>query len=413
MLDLWYALRYGPRAEEGAAWAWRAVEAGSADAMRRLGAWIGRDDPAAQERLYLRAAEAGDPAAMLDLWLVLRHGPRAEEGDAWAWRAVEAGSTDAMRRLGAWIGRDDPAEGERLYLRAAEAGDSTAFSILADTYYEQGRLAEAETWLRRAAEGGHDWSLSSKLLLLLAKRGADDDVWEVCMRSDDPGGELWHLATTLSGEGMQEVADHWMREAFDLGSVLATVHYAELRERAGDLAEAERLYREARSPRSIAEFFERQGRVAEARSAVEGLNESEWIASLLDRLGETSEATAMRRRVLQERASARAEEWVTVVATVVTTAALVPFVEGLIGRAAEDTYDGIRNKLRKLAHKLARGNEPAESTLIVVSDPDSRLRLHMRTDATDEALAALREADLDARRGALRWHPETRRWEHR
>ena len=49
----------------------------------------------------------------------------------------------------------------------------------------------------------------------------------------------------------------------------------------------------------------------------------------------------------------------------------------------------------------------------MVSDPGSHLRLHMRTDATDEALAALRDVDLSGPRGALRWNPETHEWEHR
>lgn len=94
----------------------------------------------------------------------------------------------------------------------------------------------------------------------------------------------------------------------------------------------------------------------------------------------------MRERIRQRRSDGHMEpEWVTTVATVVTTCALVPFVEVLIGRLAEGAYDGVRGKLRKLAR---RSGEPAR-TLIVVNDPDSHLRLHMRTDATDEALAAL------------------------
>jgi hypothetical protein len=368
----------------------------------------------ADEETLRAQAEAGDLEAMIALWLALRHGPRAGEGDAWVRRAVEAGSTEAMRRLGAWCGRHDPAEQERLYLRAAEAGDRRAFSLLAHFYDKQGRRSEEEIWLRRATERGFDWSLSSRLALLLAIRGADDEAWEVCLRSDDPGGEVHQLAVSLSEEGLQEAADRWMRDAYDLGSGSAAVYYAERQERDGDLAGAERLYREAGSARSLGEFFERRGRVAEARSLLEQRGDSEEYAAFLDRHGDSGEAAAMRDRIRRDRPeAAEFEEWVTVVATVVTASALVPFVEALIGRVAEDTYDGVRSKLRKLARKLAKGDEPAESTLIVVSDPDSRLRLHMRTDATDEALAALRDVDLSGPRGALRWNPETRTWEHR
>ncbi|HUR07122.1 MAG TPA: hypothetical protein VM347_31570 [Nonomuraea sp.] len=371
-------------------------------------------EPADEQTLHAQAV-AGDQEAMIGLWLAWRHGPRAEEGDAWVRRAVAAGSTHAMRRLGAWRGRRDPAEQEQLYLRAAEAGDRTAFSLLAHLYDGQGRRPEAEIWLRRAIKGGFDWSLSPRLVVLLAMRGADDEALEICLRSDDPGGEVYQLAESLSEEeGLREAADRWMRDAYDLGSGLAAVHYAERLERDGDLAGAERLYREAGSARSLVEFLERRGRVAEARSVLEGEGDSERLAAFLERHGDSGEAAAMRDRIRRARPDAPEEaDWVTVVATVVTASALVPFAEALIGRMAEDTYDGVRGKLRKLARRLAKGREPAESTLIVVSDPDSHLRLHMRTDATDEALAALRDVDLSGPRGALRWNPETHKWEHR
>ncbi|MEU7862698.1 hypothetical protein [Nonomuraea sp. NPDC049141] len=371
-------------------------------------------ESADEETLHARA-EAGDPEAMIGLWLAWRHGPRAEEGDAWVRRAVAAGSTEAMRRLGAWRGRQDPAEQEQLYLRAAEAGDRTAFSLLARLYEEQWRRPEAEVWLRRATEGGFDWSLSPRLALLLAMRGADDEALAVCLESDEPGGEAYQIAASLAEEeGLREAADRWMREAYDLGSALAAVHYAERQEREGDLEGAELLYREAGSARALGEFLERRGRVAEARSMLEGKGDSERLAAFLERHGDSSEAAAMRDRIRRARPTVpEAGEWVTVVATVVTASALVPFVEALIGRMAEDTYDGVRGKLRKLARRLGKGREPAASTLIVVSDPHSHLRLHMRTDATDEALAALRDLDLSGPRGALRWNPETRKWEHR
>jgi TPR repeat protein len=369
---------------------------------------------AAEEEALRARAEAGDPKAMLDLWLMLRHGPRAAEGTAWVRQAVEAGSTEAMRRLGAWLGRDDPAERERLHLRAAEAGDRTAVRFLALDYHEQGRRPEAETWLRRAAEGGFDWSLSPKLALLLALRGADDEVWEICLRADHPGEALHELATALSEEGSQEAADRWMRDAYDLGSGSAAAHLAGLLERDGDLAGAERLYREAGYSRPLVEFLGRRDRVSEALSLLKEEGDSEQFAEFLERHGDPAEAAAMRDRMRRSMpGTPEAADWVTIVATVVTTTALVPFVEALIGRMAEDTYDGVRGRLRKLARKLARGDEPAESTLIVVNDPESHLRLHMRTDATDEALAALRDIDLDRPRGALRWNPETRKWEHR
>ena len=141
------------------------------------------------------------------------------------------------------------------------------------------------------------------------------------------------------------------------------MHYAERQERDGDLAGAERLYRESGSARSLVEFLERRGRVAEARSMLEGEGDSERLAAFLERHGDSGEAAAMRDRIRRARPDvleAEAGEWVTVVATVVTASALVPFVEALIGRVAEDTYDGVRGKLRKLARRLGKGREPAE-----------------------------------------------------
>ncbi|MDF5753109.1 hypothetical protein [Spongiactinospora sp. TRM90649] len=379
-----------------------------------------RDD---EETLRARA-QAGDAEAMVDLWLALRHGATAGEGEVFVRRAVEAGSIRGARMLAAWLGRTDPAERERLLLLAAGAGDRTSAATLADLYYEAERWPEAEEWLRRAADLGAGWPVGERLALLLARRGADDEVWELCLRADDdPGGDFhglaaavgfYSLSEALAEEGNERDAARWMKEAYDFGLGGAIVRFGEERERAGDLVAAERLFREAGADHALAGFLERRGRVAEARELHEAGGDSDRLADFLERNGDPAEAAAIRERLRREREVPAAEaDWVTTVATVVTTVALIPFVEGLVGRLAEGAYDGVRHRLRELARKLARGHETAESTLIVVHDPHSHLRLHMRTDATDEALSALRTADLEGPGGAVRWNPEIREWERR
>ncbi|WP_410575498.1 hypothetical protein [Amycolatopsis sp. cmx-4-61] len=91
----------------------------------------------------------------------------------------------------------------------------------------------------------------------------------------------------------------------------------------------------------------------------------------------------------------------TVITTAVVTAAVVPFVQTLVKKAAEDSYDAVRSLLKR-AFRDARGKkgaaaDPAKQLLIVKGDdPGVQAVLYAKPDMPDSAIAALAELDLDA-----------------
>lgn len=102
----------------------------------------------------------------------------------------------------------------------------------------------------------------------------------------------------------------------------------------------------------------------------------------------------------------------TVAASVALTTAVIPFVQGLVTRAGEETYDLVRRKLRALVRKHADvERHPQAGDLLVVDDPSLPLRLHLRTDVTDEALRALAELDFPALADGRPEHPATVSWD--
>lgn len=97
-------------------------------------------------------------------------------------------------------------------------------------------------------------------------------------------------------------------------------------------------------------------------------------------------------------------------ATVAVTMAVVPFVQALASRAAQDAYEGARELLRKIARRHRADDE------VVISDPQADLTLRIHIEATDEALRALAGLDLRARQtgespAEVIWNRERRSWE--
>jgi hypothetical protein len=115
-----------------------------------------------------------------------------------------------------------------------------------------------------------------------------------------------------------------------------------------------------------------------------------------------------------------ASPWVTVTAVVVSVA-VVPFVQALVGKAAEHAYAGIREILRRIAarhdtHEWAAERSGRDGVLLVVQDPVADIELHIRTTASDEALDALADLALPApqpgavTRARVRWDEGRRTW---
>jgi len=174
-----------------------------------------------------------------------------------------------------------------------------------------------------------------------------------------------------------------------------------------DPAEAERWYRLAiergdlRRRISLADLLAGQGRDAEAeelyRTEAER-DDQEALRRLIDLLsarGRRHEADRWRRRAEElgpeGMASGHGSSLETVVATAAVTTALVPFLQALAGKAAEDVYAA----LRRLAGRRPHTRPPAdrEAELLVVEDPDGDVALYVWLDDSDEALRALAELD--------------------
>lgn len=84
--------------------------------------------------------------------------------------------------------------------------------------------------------------------------------------------------------------------------------------------------------------------------------------------------------------------------TATVTAGVLPFVQTLATKAAEDTYAGVRAWLKGMfresqAKRITLGEQ--EHEVLEVHDPASDLRIDMPLDASDEALRSLKQLDLD------------------
>lgn len=135
------------RAEEAEHWFRRAAEAGDADAMRQLGAFL-----------------AGRPG-------------REDEAETWLRRAIEAGSSAACLDLADLC--EDRArfpETEQLRVLAGEAGFAQAYHAMATMLLGiPGREGEAEAWFRRAAAAGFEQAVHDLGVMLLGVAGRGEE----------------------------------------------------------------------------------------------------------------------------------------------------------------------------------------------------------------------------------------------
>ncbi|MGN9811252.1 tetratricopeptide repeat protein [Micromonospora sp. BQ11] len=399
-----------------------AARSGDLDAMADLGDLLVAD--------YTVAQELGMPPS---------YRVRIDEGAAWLRRAAESGHLRALLLSAQFAAqRGQTNEEERWLTRAADSDDLQACERLWGFYVRQGRRAEAEACYRRMmprkAEAG-DPSAILQLAQQLAMGGRHDEAERWYDRlSYTPAFDWQQLGRELVEQGRVAEARPWYERAAATGDGHALASLGDFEDRCGDPAAAEERYLQA--VRAGAEFatvrlgllLERGERHEEAERWLRAnpLGEADLLA-FLERRGRTEDADRERRQQAQLRPlppsppepvrNAPGSE-LTVAAAVVITAGVVPFLQALLARAAEDTYDGVRGLLRRLVASRGRRRAAQEqsSSLLVIEDPGrSGLKLHIRTDATDEALRALGDleqiVDKADRPGArVAWDPATRTW---
>lgn len=357
-------------------------------------------------------------------------------------RAAEAGDVQAMRTLGKRLAEYRPEEcqtfGVRWLLAAAEAGDPEAMHCLSDFYVRRvwsgaptdgDDAAQADHWCRLAAEAG----------------------WPAAMRS-------WAVREGAS-VSEQEV---WLRRAVDGGDTFAIVLLGQLAEEQGVFDDAEYWYRlaydrnESGAGDRLSNLFRRRGRLSEAVAffrpgAERGSSADTWqLVIALKEMGREQEAATWRelydRQYVDEHGrSAPSQSGITIAVAAVVTTAVMPFIQTLVAKVAEDTYEQARGLVRRMLRRgetsppraqtsddsaaddssaddsSANGSaadDDGQPRLLIADDTETGITLYLWSDASDEALRALSSLDMDeltARRpdqGRVRvvWHPETGTW---
>ncbi|QEU93122.1 sel1 repeat family protein [Streptomyces kanamyceticus] len=364
----------------------------------------------------LVAAEDGDLRAMVLLAGHLHQSDQAEQAEPWARAAAEMGDPEGMVCLsricitmalgGAYCVdlaklaelRRDPEfvkqstrwsdEARCWKVKAAEAGQEDAIAALSRSAESP---EERERWLRHGASAGHR-HLRSELLRLLReqRRFEEAEPWQRAEAEDGNGDEQLRLARRLIEQGQLEEAEHWFRSA----------------------AASAREWTAVQAGEKLARFLTDQGRDDEAE---------QW----------RRHAREIKTRLLRESDAGGvhppyhvSEQ---VVLTALVTTAVLPFIQTLVSKAAEDAYAQARQLIRRLPLR-PRGNRSAngpasvsnqtEARFVIVDDPDTGITLYLSSDVSDEALQALSSFDLseltarrpDAGRVRLIWHQPSGTW---
>jgi tetratricopeptide (TPR) repeat protein len=168
------------------------------------------------ERLYRRAIDLGDNAALNDLAALLAGTGREDEAERLFQRAIEAGDRNALTNLAALLVRRDPpaASGHGplagqvrdLYERAAGYGETNAMLALGMIAGELGQPDQAVSHFRDAADQGSVPARGLLLLLLAALGHLDEarDRFAQALARNDPR-ELDGLQTLLAADQPPEV----------------------------------------------------------------------------------------------------------------------------------------------------------------------------------------------------------------
>jgi TPR repeat protein len=355
-------------------------------------------------------------------------------------------------------GESDVPDREEVLRRAAEDDDPVAWIQLGGWLLLNGRPAhEYRPWLRKARGSqlnGHHFSIEF-LLEDLMDAGRPDDAFEALALSGaaSEGEAALRVAQRWDRHRPQE-AEAWYRRAAEAGEPAGLVAYGRWLEKAGRGEEAGPFYEEAdvlgdrAGGLFVARWYAARGRreqsleaagravrraeVAEAEETYgqnllrRTLFEAGDVAFLCGDVDGMAELYARAEAIEYQRSPASAD-WTTAVTTITVSVALVPFIQALVGHAAQDAHEVVRNALRRMVRRRKHPDtvlaEPGQR-ILVAQDFSRELELHIPTEAADEALDALAQLDfpsptpsthsqVEALPGTLRWNASLRRWEFR
>ncbi|MCY0936848.1 hypothetical protein [Streptomyces sp. H34-S4] len=206
----------------------------------------------------------------------------------------------------------------------------------------------------------------------------------------EAGAEQLELAQRLLEQGRLDQAEHWLRvAAADAGRSVAL-----------------------QGARKLARLLTDQGREDEAAQWHRRVEEMETENRLL--------GSSLPPPVYSGRMAEAA-------LTVLVATAVLPFVQVLVSKVAEDAYAQARQLIRRLPlgrqESRSAGNPAGPSgqpqaRFVIVDDPDAGITLYLSSEMSDEALRALAAFDLDeltarrpdAGRVRLIWHQESGTW---
>jgi TPR repeat protein len=272
--------------DEAAAWWLAAAEAGLSIAAYNLSAHHRRrgDDDQAEEWLR-RAAQGGYARAMAVLGRLLYERGDNAGAESWWRMAAMAGGVEEAYVYGHLLRLRGDDQAEPWLRRAAERGHDRAAQILGKAADERDDLVEAERWWRVAAEAGNA-EAANRLGVLLSKRGdrAEGATWYAKGAEAGHPIAMFNLAEWLRREGQREAAKEWHRRAGEAGYAGSLNNLGAIHREEGDLRAAEEAFREA------AQAGEIKGRLNLIGLLIEAGRTEEPRTLLLDLLGDPDNA---------------------------------------------------------------------------------------------------------------------------
>jgi TPR repeat protein/serine/threonine protein kinase len=184
------------------------AQQGDVEAMFEMGRRLSRarpPDPESAIRWFRLAADAGHPAAMRSLALILStNGDRADMPEAMAWlrKAAAAGDAQAMFNLGAMMQTNSMGPGDMAksveWLQKAYAGGYVKAANNLGMSYDRGLGVKADPrqaaeWYRRGAEGGDLRAMNNIAVLYMEGQGVKKSAeaaftwfWKAAQAGDAP-----------------------------------------------------------------------------------------------------------------------------------------------------------------------------------------------------------------------------------